>query len=72
MIGARSLGARAAGVLVGAVAGVRWYLREISGETAYERYLQRRPQADDGPVLSRREFERQRLEDSCTPGHRCC
>ena len=68
MISAHGLGAR----VTRALAAVNWYLREVSGESAYDRYLQRHDLPAGGPVLSRREFERQRLEDSCTPGHRCC
>ena len=54
--------------------GVRWYLRELTGETQYERYLERhaRDHADAAP-LSRREFERRRIDAAdVQPGSRCC
>jgi uncharacterized short protein YbdD (DUF466 family) len=46
-----------------------WYVRELSGETAYENYLAHRERQHPGePVLSRREFE------ACVtqPQVRCC
>jgi uncharacterized short protein YbdD (DUF466 family) len=44
-----------------AVAGVRWYLREISGESAYDRYVEHmRRDHPTQPVMSRRDFERWR------------
>ncbi|MEP6464365.1 MAG: YbdD/YjiX family protein [Frankiaceae bacterium] len=54
-----------------AVAGLRWYLREVSGEADYDRYLARaRP---DVPVMSRREFERHKMKArDAHPGARCC
>jgi uncharacterized short protein YbdD (DUF466 family) len=54
--------------------GVRWYLRELTGESQYERYLERhaREHPDTAP-LSRREFERRRIDaKDATPGSRCC
>jgi len=37
---------------------VRWYLREVAGENAYERYVEHGSREHPGrPVLSRREFE---------------
>jgi uncharacterized short protein YbdD (DUF466 family) len=57
-----------------AVAGVRWYLREVSGESAYDRYVEhRRREHADEPVMSRREFERRRQDakESRTQA-RCC
>jgi uncharacterized short protein YbdD (DUF466 family) len=56
------------------VAGVGWYLREVSGETGYERYVAhaRREHPDD-PVMSRREYERWRMDDRThNPRARCC
>lgn len=54
--------------------GVRWYLREVSGESAYDRYVEHaRRQHPDAPVLSRREFERRRIDErEERPGVRCC
>ena len=51
---------------------VRWYLRELVGEGAYDRYAQRHRACPTGtPLLSRREFERARQRDH-RPGARCC
>jgi uncharacterized short protein YbdD (DUF466 family) len=57
-----------------AVAGVRWYLREVSGESAYDRYVDHmRRDHPSQMVMSRRDFERwkqnQREEN---PRARCC
>ncbi|HYN18666.1 MAG TPA: YbdD/YjiX family protein [Actinomycetes bacterium] len=57
-----------------AAARVLWYLREVMGENAYDHYLehQRRDHPDDC-VLSRREFERRRMDGmEIRPGQRCC
>jgi len=53
---------------------VRWYLRELTGEAAYDRYLDRHRLAHPGaPVLPRREFERRRTDrGDQNPGARCC
>ncbi|MEJ3748279.1 YbdD/YjiX family protein [Actinomycetes bacterium KLBMP 9797] len=46
-----------------ALAAVRWYLRELTGEAAYDHYVERhRRLHPEQPVLSRREFERQRTD----------
>jgi uncharacterized short protein YbdD (DUF466 family) len=54
--------------------GLLWYLREVTGESQYDRYLERhaRQHAEMAP-MSRREFERRRtaLMDA-KPGSRCC
>lgn len=57
--------------------GVRWlgwYLREVSGESAYDRYVEHaRAAHPDRAVMSRRQFERQRMDDRDTrPQSRCC
>jgi uncharacterized short protein YbdD (DUF466 family) len=45
-----------------AVKGIRWYLREVSGEADYDRYVARAQRHQPGaPVLSRREFERHKM-----------
>jgi uncharacterized short protein YbdD (DUF466 family) len=57
-----------------ALAGVRWYLREVSGESAYDRYVEHARRAHPGePVMSRRDFERRRQDarESRTQA-RCC
>ena len=41
--------------------GVWWYLREVSGETAYDRYVEHARRDHPGePVMSYREFFRER------------
>lgn len=54
--------------------GVRWYLRELSGEAAYDHYLERHRREHPGePAMTRREFERWRIDHSDPePGSRCC
>ena len=54
--------------------GVRWYLREVSGESAYDRYVQHRRRDHPGePVMSRRDFERRRQDArEARPQSRCC
>ncbi|HEU4425247.1 MAG TPA: YbdD/YjiX family protein [Pilimelia sp.] len=53
----------------GALARVWAYARELSGETAYDHYLDhRRRHCPAGPVLTRREFERVKHQ----PNVRCC
>ena len=57
-----------------ALRGVRWYLREVSGESAYDRYVAHVRRLHPGqPVLSRRDFERWRQDDrDRNPRARCC
>jgi uncharacterized short protein YbdD (DUF466 family) len=57
-----------------ALAGVRWYLREVSGESAYDHYVEHARRAHpDEPVMSRRDFERHRQDDrDRNPRARCC
>jgi uncharacterized short protein YbdD (DUF466 family) len=54
--------------------GLARYLREVSGETAYQRYVEhRRREHADEPVMSRRDFERWRMDQRDeNPGARCC
>lgn len=56
--------------------GVRWYVRELTDESAYDRYVahvrRAHPQAE---VPSRRDFERMRTdrqEGDPRQGFRCC
>jgi uncharacterized short protein YbdD (DUF466 family) len=51
-----------------------WYLREVTGESGYDRYLARqRSHHPDRPPLSRREFERRRADElECNTNVRCC
>lgn len=59
-------------VVIRVVRAVHWYLRELTGETAYDRYLEQHS-ACKGEPLTRREFERCRVDDKeVTPGSRCC
>ena len=62
-------------VRIGRTAGrVLWYLREVMGENAYEHYLEhQRRRHPHEPLLSRREFERRRMDERDThPQARCC
>jgi uncharacterized short protein YbdD (DUF466 family) len=56
------------------VSGVRWYLREVSGESGYDRYVAHmRRDHPTQPVMTRREFERWRQDDrEARPRARCC
>jgi uncharacterized short protein YbdD (DUF466 family) len=56
------------------LAGVRWYLREVSGESGYDRYVTHARREHPGqPVMTRREFERWRQDDrDARPRARCC
>jgi len=56
------------------LSGVRWYLREVSGESGYDRYTAHmRRDHPDQPVMSRRDFERRRQEHrEANPRTRCC
>ena len=64
----------AAARVAGWARAVRWYLRELTGEGDYDRYLARHADVHPGePALTRRAFERWRAERAATtPGHRCC
>jgi uncharacterized short protein YbdD (DUF466 family) len=60
---------------VRAVAGtLLWYLREVTGEHDYDRYAaHQRRHHPDAPLLSRREFERRRMDElDENPQQRCC
>ena len=54
--------------------GLRWYLREVSGESAYDRYVAHmRAEHPDALVMSRRDFERARQDHrEANPRARCC
>ncbi|WP_448613261.1 YbdD/YjiX family protein [Modestobacter sp. URMC 112] len=52
--------------------GVRWYLREFSGEARWDDYLRECAEHGHAPV-SRREFERRRADAAeRNPVSRCC
>jgi uncharacterized short protein YbdD (DUF466 family) len=57
-----------------AYSGVRWYLREVSGESAYDRYVEHmRSDHPDQPVMTRRDYERRRMDQRDeNPRARCC
>lgn len=54
----------------------RWFWRETTGESTYDRYVAHaRTHTPDAPVLSRRDFERRRMdaaEADPREGFRCC
>ena len=54
----------------------RWYMRELTDESAYDRYVEHRRAHDpEARVPSRREFERWRTdsrESDPRSGFRCC
>ena len=53
---------------------LRWYLGEISGDAAYDRYIERhRHEYPDAPTPTRREYERHRTAHrERNPAARCC
>lgn len=57
-----------------AFSGVRWYLREVSGESKYDRYVEHLRLNHPGqPVMTRRDFERRRQDlREARPQQRCC
>ena len=58
--------------VVRAARGVRWYLREFSGEARWDDHL-RECAAHSHEPLTRREFERRRSDARArTPVSRCC
>ncbi|MBC7267634.1 MAG: YbdD/YjiX family protein [Streptomyces sp.] len=63
-------------VLTRAFRNVRWYLRELTDESAYDRYVAHFRRDHPGvPVPSRRAFERMRTdrqEADPRQGFRCC
>jgi uncharacterized short protein YbdD (DUF466 family) len=61
-------------VLSRALRSVVWYLREVTGETAYDRYLEHHRAEHPGEEpMTRREFERRRTDAADErPQARCC
>jgi len=57
-----------------AAAKLVWYLKELVGEHDYDRYVEhQRRSHPDVPALSRRDFERRRMDErDRNPGVRCC
>jgi uncharacterized short protein YbdD (DUF466 family) len=72
--GERSGTARPAAGLSRVLRQVHWYLREVTGESGYDKYLARHEQAHPGTEpMSRREFERRRMDErDARPQSRCC
>jgi uncharacterized short protein YbdD (DUF466 family) len=66
--------AAAAGRIGDLARAVHWYLREVAGETAYDRYVAHvREEHPGAMVMSRRDFERWRQDDrNDNPRARCC
>ncbi|WCL87566.1 MULTISPECIES: YbdD/YjiX family protein [Streptomyces] len=62
--------------LLRGVRWMRWYVRELTGESAYERYVAHvRKDHPAAAVPSRRDFERMRTdrqESDPRQGFRCC
>ena len=60
--------------LVAGGSGIRWYLRELMGDSRYARYLAHRATHSDlTPPLSERDFWCQKhREDAASPRSRCC
>jgi uncharacterized short protein YbdD (DUF466 family) len=54
--------------------GLRWYVREFTGEAAYDRYCERhRHHHPYAPVPTRREYEHMRTRhQESHPSSRCC
>jgi uncharacterized short protein YbdD (DUF466 family) len=58
--------------VVRALRGVHWYLKELTGEAAWDRYLEHCAEHGHSP-MSRREFERRRSDErEANPVSRCC
>jgi uncharacterized short protein YbdD (DUF466 family) len=58
--------------VVRAARAVRWYVRELMGDSAYERYRARHAREHPGAApLGEREFWRRRTEGTGT-GRGCC
>ena len=55
-----------------AVAAAVSWLRGVSGDDAYERYLTHHARAHEGPALSRPAFYREREERKWSGITRCC
>ncbi|AXG80182.1 CstA-like transporter-associated (seleno)protein [Streptomyces paludis] len=55
---------------------IRWYVRELTGESAYDHYVTHtRTHTPEAPLMDRRAFERHRTatrEADPREGFRCC
>lgn len=55
------------------VTAIRWFLREVTGESRYEKYLASVRDHGERPVMTEREFWRERARhEEATPSARCC
>jgi uncharacterized short protein YbdD (DUF466 family) len=55
-----------------ALSDVLWYLRELTGESAYDKYLERHTASHpDAVPLTRYEFEKRRTDEKAVQP-RCC
>jgi len=66
--------AAAGAMLLRAARGVRWYVTNLMGDTAYATYVaHQRATHPDAEPLTEREFWRARYaEQDADPGSRCC
>jgi len=57
-----------------AVRNISWYLKEVAGESDYDRWVAYRREHHPGdPVMSRRDYECRRMDDrDSNPRARCC
>lgn len=57
-----------------AVRNVTWYLKEVSGESDYDRWVAHRREHHPGdPVMPRRDYESRRMDErDSNPRARCC
>jgi uncharacterized short protein YbdD (DUF466 family) len=52
--------------------GIRWYLRQVTGEAKWDEYLER-ARGEEVEPMSRRDFERHRTDQhEHHPRARCC
>ncbi|WP_405374855.1 MULTISPECIES: YbdD/YjiX family protein [unclassified Microbacterium] len=69
-----TLAQRAGALVVRALRGIRWYMTNLMGDSAYATYVahQRRVHPDEEPITER-QFWRQKMADQDrNPGARCC
>jgi len=49
-----------------------WYLRQITGDAAYENYVRRSPRGGSGQLMTREEFYLDAVRRRYTGVSRCC
>lgn len=57
--------------VVGAFRGIRWYVKELTGESKWDEYVER-CRAERQEPMSRREYERHRSEHKENNPHSSC